>query len=57
VGTWGFIIRNRHLYGISNIVRVVKSRRLCWTEHVSHMVKTRNAYTTFMEGVLGKQPL
>ena len=32
------------LYSLPNIIRNLKSRRLRWAEHVSHMEQFRNAY-------------
>jgi hypothetical protein len=32
------------LYASPNIIKVMKSRRMRWTGHVSHMGETRNAY-------------
>ena len=32
------------LYRLPNIVRVIKSRRLRWAEHVTRMEESRNAF-------------
>jgi len=33
-----------NLYSSPRIIRVIKSRRVKWTEHVARMVNTRNMY-------------
>jgi hypothetical protein len=32
------------MYSLSDIIRVVKLRRMRWREHVAHMEEMRNAY-------------
>jgi hypothetical protein len=43
-----------NLYSSPNIIRMIKSRRMRWAEHVARMGKTRNAYRILVEG---KRPL
>jgi hypothetical protein len=35
-----------HLYILQNVVRMIKSRRLRWLEHVSFLGEMRNVYRT-----------
>jgi hypothetical protein len=39
----------------SNIVAMVTSRRLRWTEHIDMMVETSNAYRSLLRKVYGKR--
>jgi hypothetical protein len=34
----------RNLYPSPSIIRMIKSRRMRWAEHVAHMGEKRNAY-------------
>jgi hypothetical protein len=58
-GLW----RNLHndelhdLYSSPNIVRVIKSRRMRWVEHVARMGKGRGAYRVLVGRPEGKRPL
>jgi len=45
------------LYSLSNIVRVVKSRRMRWTGHVAHMGQGRGVYRVLVGIPEGKRPL
>ena len=45
------------LYRSSNIVRVIKSRRLRWAGHVARMEKGRSAFKIFTGIPTGKSPL
>jgi hypothetical protein len=36
------------LYFLSDIVRVIKLRRVRWTRHIVHMGNMRNAYKSFV---------
>jgi hypothetical protein len=47
----------RDLYSLPNIVRVVKSRRIRWAEHVAHMVEGRGVYRVLVGRPEGKRPL
>jgi hypothetical protein len=38
------------LYSSSNIIRIIKSRRMRWTGHVARMGEKRNAYRDIGEG-------
>jgi hypothetical protein len=49
------IIRN--LYSSPNIIRIIKSRRMRWAEHVARMRANRNAYRIFVGTTEGKRPL
>jgi acyl-coenzyme A thioesterase PaaI-like protein len=41
----------------SNILRVIKSRRMKWTGHVAHMGKRRAVYRVLVGKREGKRPL
>ena len=41
----------------SNIIRVIKSRRIIREEHVTRMGERRHAYSFFVEKAEGKSPL
>jgi hypothetical protein len=45
------------LYAPPNIIRVMKSRRIRWAEHVSCTGKIRNAYNILVGKYKGKRPL
>jgi hypothetical protein len=45
------------LYPLPNIVRVVKSRRMRWAEHVARMVEDRGVYRVLVGKPEGKRPL
>jgi hypothetical protein len=45
------------LYSTSNIVRVIKSRRLRWAGHVARMGEGRSAYRVLVGRPEGKRPL
>ena len=45
------------LYRSPNIVRVIKSRRLRWTGHVTRMKEGRSAFKIFTVKPKGKRPL
>ena len=45
------------LYCSPNIVRVIKSRRMRWAEHVAHMSERTVAYRAFVGKSDGKRPL
>jgi len=45
------------LYSSPNIVRVIKSRRMKWTGHVSRMGEERVAYRVLVGKPEGKRPL
>jgi hypothetical protein len=45
------------LYSSSNIVRVIKSRRMRWAGHVARMGKGRDVYMVLVERPEGKIPL
>ena len=46
-----------YLYSLPNIVRVIKSRRIRWAEHVAHMGEERGAYRVLVGKPEGKRPL
>jgi hypothetical protein len=39
----------RKLYASSNVIRVIKSRRMRWEENVAHMGDSRNLYKILSE--------
>jgi hypothetical protein len=45
------------LYSSSNIVRVFKSRRMRWEEHVARMGEERSVYNILVGRPEGKRPL
>jgi hypothetical protein len=45
------------LYSSPNIVRLIKSRRMRWAEHVSRMGARRGVYRDFAGEPEGKRPL
>ena len=45
------------LYCSPNIVRVIKSRRMRWAEHVAHMGEERGVYRVLVGKPEGKRPL
>ena len=45
------------LYSSSNIVRVIKSRRIRWAGHVARMGERRSLYRVLMGKPEGKSPL
>ena len=54
------ILRNEELndlYSSPNIVRVIKSRRMRWAGHVSHMGERRVVYRVFVRNPEGKRPV
>ena len=45
------------LYGKADIIRIVKSRRLRWAEHVTRMGNVREAWKLLVEKPEGKRPV
>jgi hypothetical protein len=45
------------LYSSPNIIRVIKSRRMRWAEHVARMGEGRGAYRILVEKPEGRRPL
>jgi hypothetical protein len=45
------------LYSWPNIIRMIKSRRMRWAEHVARMGAKRNAYRILVGKPEGKRPL
>jgi hypothetical protein len=46
-----------NLYCPPSIIRIIKSRRMRWAEHVARMGKKRNAYRILVVKPEGKRPL
>ena len=46
-----------YLYFSSNIVRVIKSRRMRWAVHVARMRESRGVYRILVRKLEGKRPL
>jgi hypothetical protein len=46
-----------NLHSSPNIVRVIKSRRMRWVEHVAHMGEGRGVYRVLVGRPKGKRPL
>jgi hypothetical protein len=47
----------RDLYSSPSIIRMVKSRRMRWAEHVARKGEKRNAYRLLVGKPEGKRPL
>jgi hypothetical protein len=45
------------LYSLPNIVRMVKSRRMRWAEHVTRMGEVKGVYRALVGKPEGKRPL
>jgi hypothetical protein len=45
-----------NMYASPNIIRIIKSRRMRWAEHVARVGKNRNAYTILVGKPEGKRP-
>jgi len=45
------------LYSSSNVIRVIKSRRMRWAGHVAHMGGRRGAYTVLVGRTEGRRLL
>ena len=58
-GGWRRLHNEKHhsLYRSSNIVRVIKSRKLRWTGHVARMEEGRSAFKILTGKATGKRPL
>jgi hypothetical protein len=48
---------HRNLYSSSDIITIIKSRRMRWAGHVSRMGERRNAYRILVGKPEGKRPL
>jgi hypothetical protein len=46
-----------NLYSSPNVIRMIKSRRMRWTEHVAQMWETTNAYRILAGKPEGKRSL
>jgi hypothetical protein len=46
-----------NLYSSSNIIRVIKSRRMRWAEHATRMGEKRSVYRLLVGKPEGKRPL
>jgi hypothetical protein len=46
-----------NLYSSPSIIRMIKSRRMRWAEHVARMGEKRNAYRILVGYPEGKRPL
>jgi hypothetical protein len=46
-----------NLYAPPNVIRVIKSRRMRWVEHVAHIGNIKNAYNILVGKLEGKRPL
>jgi hypothetical protein len=47
----------RDLYSSPSIIRIIKSGKMRWEEHVARMGEKRNAYRLFVGNPEGKRPL
>jgi hypothetical protein len=53
-------LHNKELYALyssQNIIRVIKSKRLRWAEHVARMGERRGAYRALLGKTEGRRPL
>jgi hypothetical protein len=46
-----------NLYSSPDIIRQIKSRRMCWAEHVARMGEERKMYKVLVGKPKGKRPL
>jgi len=46
-----------NLYSSPNIIRVMRLRRMRWSEHVDNMGEVRNVYKILIGKIEGKRPL
>jgi hypothetical protein len=46
-----------NLYSLPSIIRVIKSRRMRWADHVARMGEKMNVYRIFVGKPEGKRPL
>jgi hypothetical protein len=58
-GEWGKLHNEElcDLYSSPSIIRIIKSRRMRWADHVARMWEKRNAYRLLVEKQEGKRPL
>jgi hypothetical protein len=58
-GEWRKLLNEElhDLYSSSNIIRIMKSRRMRWVEYVARMGDKRNTYMLLMEKPEGRRPL
>jgi hypothetical protein len=58
-GSWRKLHNNElhSLHSSPNIVRVIKSRRIRWVEHVARMAEGRGVYKVLIGRSEGKRPL
>jgi hypothetical protein len=47
----------RDLYSSPSIIRIIKSRKMRWGDHVARMGEKRNAYRLLVRKPEGKRPL
>jgi hypothetical protein len=47
----------RDLYSSPSVIRIIKSRRMRWADHVARMGEKRNAYRLLVGRPGGKRPL
>jgi hypothetical protein len=45
------------MYSSADIIRMIKSRRMRWMGHVTHMAEIRNSYKILVQKPEGKRPL
>jgi hypothetical protein len=50
-------VKLHNLYSSPSIIRMIKSRRMCWAGHVAQMGEKRNAYKILVGKPEGKRPL
>jgi hypothetical protein len=58
-GSWRKLLNDElhNLYSSSNIVRVIKSRRMMWARHVARMEEGKGVYRVLVGRPEGKRPL
>jgi hypothetical protein len=56
IGGWRKLLNDEHhnLYSSPNIIRMMKSRRMRWAGHVTHVAEKRNTYSILLRKPEGK---
>ena len=56
-GAEKYLMRNLMIINSPSIIRVIKSRRMCWAGHVARMGERRGVYRVLVGKPGGKRPL